>query len=94
MKSGIVLLINTIVILSSKKMEAIESQNKRIRKHLESGKSLTSLDALYAFGCFNLKGRIWDLKQQGLKIKTEMVEVTSASVYNGKKRFAKYTLVK
>jgi hypothetical protein len=80
-----------IVILSSKKME---SQCNQIKAHLQSGRSITALEALYKFGCFNLKGRIWDLKQRGLKIKTEMTEVTSPSVFNNKKRFAKYTLIK
>jgi hypothetical protein len=72
----------------------MESQCKLIKAHLLSGKSLTSLEALYSFGCFNLKGRIWDLKQQGLKIKTEMTEVTSPSVFDNTKRFAKYSLIK
>jgi hypothetical protein len=72
----------------------MESQCNLIKAHLQSGKSLTSLEALYFFGCFNLKGRVWDLKQQGLKIKTEMVEVTSPSVFNNKKKFAKYSLIK
>jgi hypothetical protein len=72
----------------------MESQCNLIKAHLLTGKSLTSLEALYSFGCFNLKGRIWDLKQQGLKIKTEWVEITSPAVFNNTKRFAKYTLIK
>jgi hypothetical protein len=72
----------------------IESQNKRIRRHLESGRSITALDALYMFGCFRLGARIYDLKQQGLKIKSEIVEVTLPAVFDNKKSFAKYTLVK
>jgi hypothetical protein len=73
-------------------MEAIiESQNARIRKHLESGKSLTPLDALYLFSCWALSSRISDLHKQGMNIKTDMIEITS----EGKtKRVAKYRLAK
>ena len=68
-------------------MEKIESQNKQIKAWLESGKSITPLDALNLFGSFRLGARIFDLKNDyGMNIKTEMVEV------NGK-RYAKYSLV-
>ena len=64
----------------------VESQNKQIKAWLESGKSLTSWEALNLFGSFRLGERIFDLKNDyGLNIKTEMVEE------NGK-RFAKYYL--
>ena len=65
----------------------VESQNKQIKAWLESGKSITPLDALNLFGSFRLGARIFDLKNDyGMNIKTEMVEV------NGK-RYAKYSLV-
>jgi len=68
----------------------IESQNKRIRKHLESGKSLTPLDALYKFGSFRLGARIHWLKKHGMKIKCDMIEITS----EGKiKKIAKYSMM-
>ena len=73
-------------------METItESQNKRIRKHLESGRSLTPLDALYQYGCFRLGARIHNLKSQGLAIETEIVEILSEGK---KKHVARYKLVK
>ena len=66
----------------------IESQNKQIKAWLESGKSLTPLDALNLFGCFRLGARVFDLKNDyGMNIKTEMVKE------NGK-RYARYSLVK
>jgi len=72
-------------------MEAITSQTKEIKKYLQSGKSLTPLGALYQFGCFRLGARIWDLKNEGMHIKTEIIEITSA----GKtKRVAQYSMVK
>ena len=65
----------------------VESQNKQIKAWLESGKSITPMDALNLFGSFRLGARIFDLKNDyGMNIKTEMVEV------NGK-RYAKYSLV-
>ena len=65
-----------------------ESQNKQIKAWLESGKSLTPLDALALFNSFRLGARVFDLKNNyGMNIKTEMVEE------NGK-RFARYSLVK
>lgn len=63
----------------------MESQTIRIKEHLLSGKSITPIEALNQYGCFRLGARIFDLKEQGLNIKTEMVE------RNGK-RFAEYRL--
>ena len=68
-----------------------ESQNKRIRKHLESGRSLTALEALYQYSCFRLGARIHNLKSEGLAIETEMVEILSEGK---KKHVARYKLVK
>ena len=72
----------------------MESQNEKIKAHLLSGRSTTPLDALYNFGCFRLSARIYDLRDQGMNIKAEDIEVQSPSVYNGKKRITKYSLMK
>lgn len=64
-----------------------QSQNKRILKYLQSGNSLTPLDALRMFGCFRLGARIYNLKSSGVPIKSELV------TKNGK-RFARYRLAK
>ena len=69
----------------------IDSQNKRIKDYLQSGKSLTPLDALYQFSCWALSSRISDLRKQGLNIKSELIDITS----EGKtKRVSRYSLVK
>jgi hypothetical protein len=69
----------------------MESQNKRIKNYLESGRTLTPLDALYQFSCFRLGARINDLKREGMNIETEIIEIMS----DGKKKHvAKYRLVK
>ena len=65
-----------------------ESQNKQIKAWLESGKSLTPLDAMKMFNSLRLGARVFNLKNDyGMNIKTEMVKE------NGK-RFARYSLVK
>jgi hypothetical protein len=60
-----------------------KSQNEEILNHLQSGRSLSALEALERFGCFRLGGRIYELKQHGHKIVTGMV------TKNGK-RYAEY----
>lgn len=64
-----------------------KSQNDEILAWLKSGKSISPLEALEKFGCFRLGGRIFELKQAGHKIVTEMV------TKNGK-RYASYSLEK
>jgi hypothetical protein len=67
------------------------SQNKKIKDHLMKGGKLTPLDALYQFHCWSLSSRISDLKKEGLKIKTDMIEITSDGK---KKRVARYSIMK
>lgn len=65
-----------------------KSQTQLIYEHLQTGKSLTPLEALRLFGCFRLGARIWELKEQGIKIDTSFKKVgTNKSV-------AEYKLVK
>ena len=62
------------------------SQEQQILSALKKGRRITPLDALSEFNCFRLGGRIYDLKQQGWNIKTDMVQSSSG------KRFARYRL--
>jgi len=64
------------------------TQNKQIRKHLESGFSITPLGALRRFQCFRLASRIAELKASGMQIDSQMIVVPSG------KRVAEYSLVK
>ena len=41
----------------------MKSQKQQIRTYLEMGKKLTAMDALNLFGCWNLKGRIYDIRK-------------------------------
>jgi hypothetical protein len=62
-----------------------ESQNAILRKHLKSGKSIAPLQALNNFGIYRLAARISDLRNDGMRIKTEMIHL-------GNVKFAKYYL--
>jgi len=75
-------------------------QKQQIRDYLENGGKLTALAALNFWDCMNLKGRIYDIRQdygfewckkgniEPLKeIKTEMVKTASG------KRIAEYSCV-
>jgi hypothetical protein len=58
-----------------------------ILKYLETGASLTPIEALQTMGVFRLAARIEELRKKGHNILTENVKK------NGKE-FARYTLVK
>ncbi len=65
------------------------SQTADILRYLRAGESLTAMDALNMFACWNLKGRIWDVKKRlepNEKIQRDWVKTA-----NGK-RVAKYSL--
>jgi hypothetical protein len=50
------------------------TQNDQILDYLKLGKSLTSLEALNAFGCFRLASRINELCKQGYNIVSDRVK--------------------
>ncbi len=62
------------------------TQTEQILAHLQSGKSLTPLDALRDFGCLRLAARIYDLIEDGHDIITTMQT-------DGLKRWACYSLI-
>lgn len=62
-----------------------KSQTERILEYLQTGKELTSLEALRLFGCFRLSARIFDLREMGY-------EIEGNKVSNGKKTFESYRL--
>ena len=61
----------------------METQNKLIAQHLESGHTITALEALHRFGCFRLSARIWDLRKRGLDIESRRRKITS----DGKQKY-------
>jgi len=62
----------------------MESQTKMIKAHLESGKTITAIEALSDYACFRLASRINDLKKSGYLVDKRMIELP-----NGK-RVAQY----
>jgi hypothetical protein len=67
-------------------MKINKTQTERILKHLESGKSLTQMQALNLFDSFRLSGIIHRLRRRGYLINTKMIRVDSG------KYIAEYSL--
>ena len=61
------------------------SQNSLILKHLQSGKTLTPIDALNLFGSLRVGARIKNLRDLGHNVITEMIS-------QGGKTFARYSM--
>ena len=61
------------------------TQKEMIKKHMESGFTLTPLEALRFYNCFRLADVVFKLKKDGMDIITNLVED------NGK-TFAEYHL--
>ena len=65
-------------------MEAA-SQKTQIKKYLNSGRTLTAIQALTKFGCFRLAARIADLRKDGVNIVTNIVTQKGKSFASYKK---------
>jgi len=63
------------------------SQAGLILRHLQSGGTLTALDALDLFGCNRLAARVSDLRAKGYRVQSTLIELP-----NGK-RVASYALL-
>ena len=63
-----------------------QTQKERILADLKMGDRLSHLDALDRYGCARLAARISDLKKEGWRIESEMVQ-------SGDKRYARYHLL-
>ena len=63
-----------------------KTQKVKIKEWLESGRSITPIEALEMFGSFRLGAIIFTLREEGMPIKTEFV------TNRYKTKFAKYTL--
>lgn len=64
-----------------------KAQSQMILEYMAQGHRISPLEALNKFGCLRLGARIYDLKNEGHNIITEIVSE------NGK-RYARYTLIK
>ena len=61
------------------------SHTESILALLQNGKSITAIQALEKFGCFRLAARIANLRDAGVPVITQMVNINGS-------RFAKYSL--
>jgi len=52
-------------------------QNARILAHLQSGRTLTALEALDWFKCFRLASRVCDLRKAGYMVEKRTVKTIS-----------------
>ena len=63
-----------------------KTQKDMCLEYLEEYGSITPLEALSAFGCFRLSAVIFELREEGYVIRTDINE--------GEKKFAVYTLMR
>jgi hypothetical protein len=68
-------------------MKKSETQLMQVRKHLQSGKKLTSWDAIMKYGITRLSSYIHTLRNNGMEIDTKMV-------YKNGSHYAEYKLIK
>lgn len=52
-----------------------DTQSKQILEYMKKHGSITPLEALQHIGCLRLSGRIFDLRQEGYRIRTDMERV-------------------
>lgn len=70
--------------------EQTRTHKAQILAYLQSGKSITPIDALQLFGCFRLGARIYDLRKSGVEI---LMERRKSVNQNGHRvSFAMYAL--
>lgn len=62
-----------------------------IRSRLESGGTITAMEALREYGCFRLASRISDLKAEGLDI-VKTIEKGVSAVTGKTVHYARYSL--
>ena len=72
--------------------EQRQTQKKQILDYLKTGKSITKLEALKMFGCWNSGDVIYKLRNE-FKRNNEKFSIEMTMITNGKKRFASYKLI-
>ncbi len=68
------------------------NQMAKIREHLRKHRSITSWDAIQLYGCTRLSDKIFQLRNKGWIIDTQMIEVKNR--FHDKTEIAKYILRK
>lgn len=67
------------------------TQCERILRHLQDYGSITQAEAVTEYGCYRLGARIWDLKAQGVPIRSE--RATGKNRYDEPVSFSRYSIV-
>jgi hypothetical protein len=70
-------------------MKKIPSQKERIRTYLDSGKTLTRLNAWSELGILECPARLSELRYEGYPVRTKMITVTNR--YGEAVRVAEWT---
>lgn len=68
------------------------NQTQAIKKHLERGWTITSMQAFEKYGCTRLSAKIFDLRAKGMVI--DSIPCTATNRYGDECRFVKYRLNK
>jgi hypothetical protein len=66
------------------------SQKEKVLRHLKEIGSLTPIDALKEYSIMRLSSRIYELKDEGYNIKSELI--SGINKFKEKVSFSKYTL--
>lgn len=56
------------------------SQNARILAYMRQGRPINGLLALRLYGCFRLAARVYELRQQGIKVKQRLIQINGKRV--------------
>ena len=67
------------------------TQKERITRYMKENGSISSKEAMEELGVMRLSAQIFEMKELGMKIRTEMEEHTNR--YGERVRFARYYLV-
>lgn len=62
-------------------MKKYGTQRTRILNHLREGHDITPLKALGLFGSYRLGARVWDLRQEGYDIQSEILSDGQGRTY-------------
>jgi hypothetical protein len=71
-------------------MKNRDSQRKMVLNHLIENKSITSIEAINLYACTRLSAIIYNLREDGLQIETEMC--VGKNRFGNPTNFAKYIL--
>ena len=66
------------------------NQTTAIKNHLESGKTITSMEAFQLYGCTRLSAKIFDLKKRGMEI--DSIPTAGTNRYGNPCTFSTYRL--